>query len=33
MLANNEHVDTKKPSDEDLNDEDFHRFDEQVKLN
>lgn len=30
MLTNNDHVVANKQSDEDLNDIDFHRFDEQV---
>lgn len=33
MLASNDHVDTQKKSDEELNDVDFHRFDEQVNSN
>lgn len=30
MLTNNDNLDSKKAVDEELNDEDFHRFDEQV---
>ena len=32
ILANNEHVSANKPVDEDVNDVDFHRFDEQVSF-
>lgn len=30
MLTNNEHLGTSKPTEDDMNDTDFHRFDEQV---